>query len=153
MKQNNIKRRTLISDDQTVITYSNKTLVIERDDEAMSIKLRNIPAMLGRLDKNVAYEIAELIPDVEIKECKVCGREFITTYKQQKLCGDPECIAKNKIKSMNAKRQAEKALQSQSQSQLKLARQAAEARQLGMSYGKYKAMLYLKEAPSVLDSK
>ena len=76
MKQNNIERRTLISDDQTVITYSNKTLVIERDDEAMSIKLRNIPAMLGRLDKNVAYEIAELIPDVEIKECKVCGREF-----------------------------------------------------------------------------
>lgn len=153
MKQNNIERRALISDDQTVITYSNKTLLIERDGESMSIKLRNIPVMLSRLDKNVAYEIAALIPDVEIKVCLICGREFVTELRQQKLCGDPECIAKNKIKSMNEKRQAEKVLQSQSQSQLKLAQQVAEVRRLGMSYGKYKAMLYLKEAPSVLDSK
>lgn len=139
---------TLQSDSHTKARYKDDTLTIEREGERLTISRHNAPAMLSRLKPQVAAEIAELIPSMRIKNCPICCNVFFTIYPQRKTCDNPDCHQQYKAKQRKEYKQKK-----MSRRKANLDKDTKEARKLGMSYGKYKAMLYLKEAPSVLDSK
>lgn len=77
-----------------------------------------------------------------IKQCECCGKEFNAKYKEAKYCSR-ECSNKYYsafCKERNAKRKKE-ALE-EKQARKRLAEDARKAREMKMSYGQYKAMIY-----------
>lgn len=77
--------------------------------------------------------------------CPECGREFNQTHHKQKSCSE-KCKRERKIRLMREWRKGNRARESQPKkkklSALAIDNQAARA--AGMTYGKYKALEYVK---------
>lgn len=86
-----------------------------------------------------------LLTRAKTLNCKVCGKEFTTEVYTRKCCSE-ECSKENakingklyfeKQKTMKPKKKEKK---------LTVTELAVKARELGMSYGQYTAMLYMQE--------
>ena len=98
-------------------------------------------------------------------ECLVCGKEVKRTNPRQKYCG-PDCkkiaakenktIKEDSTKLSNKKiicksKDEKQAKERRIKSQISISKNGAVARKLGMSYGEYKGMKYMKKNGSVLD--
>lgn len=76
------------------------------------------------------------------KQCAYCGKEFTAKYKEAKYCSRG-CFSKGYsafVKERN-KRRKQEALE-EKQAKKRLAEDARKARDMKMSYGQYKAMIY-----------
>lgn len=84
-----------------------------------------------------------------IRQCKICGKEFESNGTPAKCCSK-ECMAENnrrRSREQNKERwQAEKAKRRKKYSnRQQIVDLTVEARQHGMSYGQYVALMYMKE--------
>lgn len=91
-------------------------------------------------------EDEEMNGQVIEKVCKICGKEFIANCKKTKCCSE-ECKKENaKInQKLWADRQKELKAKKKKEKKFTVAELAVKARELGMSYGQYTAMLYAQE--------
>ena len=81
--------------------------------------------------------------------CKICGKEFITDSNIRKCCSD-ECKKANARINCNRYNEKQKAIRAmkpkkKKEKKLTVTYIAVKARELGMSYGQYTAMLWLQE--------
>lgn len=83
-----------------------------------------------------------LLMKARTRNCKICGKEFTTKCYATKCCSD-ECVKENARR--NAKlRDERKKLQPKKEKKLTLTEIAVMAKEAGMSYGQYSAMLALR---------
>lgn len=78
------------------------------------------------------------------KTCAYCGKEFISNRKNGRFCSR-ECY-KNHNQKLEAERYRRKKAEAEQCVEVKenLAETVQKARDMGMSYGQYKAMIYKK---------
>lgn len=74
------------------------------------------------------------------KKCELCGTEFLTNYAQKRYCSDACRAEAKRTQSLHYKEQKKK--KKKESSFVEINRKAREA---GMSYGKYVAMLHMEE--------
>lgn len=80
------------------------------------------------------------------KQCAYCGKEFNAAYKESKYCSK-DCSHKGwsaYVKERNARMKIEQELEAEEKRNKKkrLAEDASKAREMKMSYGQYKAMIF-----------
>lgn len=103
---------------------------------------RNYSSLRDRYDKGLRGD--ELFADDIIVKCKVCGKEFVTRTKIKQLCSE-ECAkinAKNNFKNFEERRKEERQKKDKGTT---LTEMAVKAKELGMTYGQYSAMLYMQK--------
>jgi hypothetical protein len=111
--------------------------------EWATILNRNYSSLRDRYDKGLRGE--ELFVDKITVKCKICGKEFVTN-KTIKQCCSAECVkinAKNNYQAISERRKEER--QKKKEKKVTLTEMAIKAKQLGMSYGQYSAMMYMQK--------
>lgn len=90
----------------------------------------------------------ELFRENNTVKCKICGKEFTTDSYIKKCCSE-ECVKKNakiNVKAYNEKQKAMRtAKPKKKEKKLTVTDIAVKAREAGMSYGQYTAMMYMQE--------
>ena len=107
----------------------------------------NTDAMIRIFSKETINEIIELMPSVFAKECRVCHRTFYTQYKQQRNCSkecsreagresDRRCKENKRLKEL-----------ANTSGNTNIDKEIANAPDelKGLSYGKRKALKFMKE--------
>lgn len=125
-------------------------ILIEHNGEAHTLKewskIVGISycTLCERYKKGYRGEI--LLTKARTRNCKICGKEFTTETYSVKCCS-PECRKVNvKInKELYRERQKMQPKKPKKEKKLTVTDMAAKARELGMSYGQYTAMLWLQE--------
>jgi len=77
------------------------------------------------------------------RNCKICGREFIATHNRTLCCGE-ECSRINKVTIERLKKQKRMAVRNVTKKRQEIADINARAKEAGMSYGQYVAMMEIK---------
>lgn len=104
---------------------------------------RNYSSLRDRYDKGLRGE--ELFADDIAVKCKICGKEFTAKTKRRQLCGK-ECVrinAKNNFKNLEERRKEERKQKKEKKSTI--TEIAVKAKQAGMSYGQYTALMYMQK--------
>lgn len=76
------------------------------------------------------------------RDCKICGREFIVN--NNRTCCGEECSRINKVKIERLKKQKRMAVRNVTKKRQEIAAINAKAKEAGMSYGQYVAMMEIK---------
>lgn len=77
------------------------------------------------------------------RDCKICGREFITNHNRTFCCGE-ECSRINKVRMARIQKQKRDAMRAVTRKRQEIATINAKAKEAGMSYGQYVAMMEIK---------
>ena len=78
------------------------------------------------------------------RDCKICGREFVTTHSRTFCCSD-KCSSVNKYRSNSLRKLKKDAICRAGKKRAELATINARAKEAGLSYGQYTAMMYMQE--------
>jgi hypothetical protein len=128
---------------------SKKGLTIrdKRKGDLVFISKGNTDAMIRIFSEETINEIIELMPSVFAKECRVCHKIFYTQYKQQRNCSK-ECSREAGRESDRRCKETKrlKALANTS-GNTDIDKEIADATDelKGLSYGKRKALKFMKE--------
>lgn len=99
--------------------------------------------LITRYDKGDRGE--ELFRTYNIVKCKICGKMFETIL-SRKLCCSDECAKQNSMTNQRiwlSKQQGKP--KPEKKKKLTVTEMAVKAKELGMTYGQYTAMLYMQE--------
>lgn len=83
-----------------------------------------------------------------IKECRICGKQIVTEHKRKCLCSEECRLENNKQlarKHNERRRQIERTVKPTAKKKPSVVDIAVKAREAGMTYGQYTAMLYMQE--------
>lgn len=126
-------------------TQQGIVVVSTETDERYLIEKSKTDEQIRRFKPEVIAEMVDIIPSLSVKECEICGSEFYSQTARQKVCSH-ECFlerARRTSKKATKKKQDEK--KEKEVRKLSLDEKIAKARALGISYGKYVAIMQAKE--------
>ena len=105
----------------------------------------NTDAMIRIFSEDTINEIIELMPSVFAKECRVCHKIFYTQYKQQRNCSK-EC-SREAGRESDRRCKENKRLKELANTSGNIDKEIANATDelKGLSYGKIKALKFMKE--------
>lgn len=89
----------------------------------------------------------ERVKRMYIKQCRICGKTFSAIKRTRMLCSE-ECRAENNrnlSNKHNAKRKEMAKPKPKAEKKESIVDLAVKAREMGMTYGQYTAMLYMQE--------
>ena len=117
------------------------------DGTTMMISRSKTDRDIRKFKREIRDEILKLMPNVHLKECKVCHRKYYTQYMQQRNCSK-ECSEEAQRQSdrrcKQKKRQEELAgTKAYTNRETEIASTTEEAPRL--SYGKRKALKFMEE--------
>ena len=129
------------------MSESTKSLIVEHNGQAHTLiewsRITGINYKTLRERYLYGHRGARLFANAKIDNCKICGKEFVSKCFATKCCSD-ECAKENARR--NAKLCDErKKLQPKKEKKLTLTEIAVMAKEAGMSYGQYSAMLALRK--------
>lgn len=117
------------------------------DGTTMMISRSKTDRDIRKFKREIRDEILKLMPNVHLKECKVCHRKYYTQYMQQRNCSK-ECSEEAQRESdrrcKQKKRQEELA---GTKSHINIDTEITKATEAtdGLSYGKRKALKFIEE--------
>lgn len=126
-------------------TQQGIVVVSTETDERYLIEKSKTDEQIRRFKPKVIAEMVDIIPSLSVKECEICGSEFYSQTARQKVCSH-ECFlerARRTSRKATKKKQDEK--EEIKARKLSLDEKIAKARALGISYGKYVAIMQAKE--------
>lgn len=117
------------------------------DGTTMMISRSKTDRDIRKFKREIRDEILKLMPNVHLKECKVCHREYYTQYMQQRNCSrecSEEAQRESDRRCKQKKRQEELAgTKAHTNIDTEIASQTEETK--GLSYGKIKALKFIKD--------
>lgn len=117
------------------------------DGTTMMINRSKTDRDIMKFKKEIRDEILKLMPNVHLKECKVCHREYYTQYMQQRNCSrecSEEAQRESDRRCKQKKRQEELAgTKAHTNIDTEIASQTEETK--GLSYGKIKALKFMED--------
>jgi hypothetical protein len=128
-----------------------KGILIETEYQGEMYTLNELSEVVGISKKTLYTRYCagergeELCRKFNLFKCKICGKDFKTTYNHTKCCSE-ECRKENA--KINSKHWADKQKQikpKKKEKKLTVTDIAVKAREAGMSYGQYTAMMYMQE--------
>ena len=126
-----------------VSTETNERCLIEKSKTDKQIR---------RFKPEVIAEMVDIIPSVEIKTCVICGREFYSQTARQEVCSHDCFLEKARQRSRKyradhkeIKKTTKPAKIDEEKRREEVEKEMAEARKKGISYGKYKAQVYMEQ--------
>jgi hypothetical protein len=78
------------------------------------------------------------------RDCKICGKEFVTTHNRTLCCSD-KCSSVSKYRNNLLRKSKKDAMRKADKKRAELATINARAKEAGMSYGQYVAMMELRK--------
>lgn len=126
-------------------TQQGVEVVSTETDERYFIEKSKTDEQIRRLKPEVIAEMVDIIPNILVKECEICGREFYSQTARQNVCSHDCFLERARRTSRKATREKNETKKEAEEKALSLDEKIAKARALGISYGKYVAIKQLKK--------
>jgi predicted nucleic acid-binding Zn ribbon protein len=138
-------------------TTQQGVLVISTEtDEKVLIEKSKTDKQIRQFKPEVIAEMVDIIPSVEIKICVICGKKFYSQTARQTVCSH-DCyleMARQRSKKHRADHKEIKKTtkpakideeKRREETKKEVEKEMEEARKKGISYGKYKAQVYMEQ--------
>lgn len=126
-------------------TQQGIVVVSTETDERYLIEKSKTDEQIRRFKPEVIAEMVDIIPSLSVKECEICGSEFYSQTARQKVCSHECFLERARRTSRKATKKKQDAKEEKEVRKLSLDEKIAKARTLGISYGKYVAIMQAKE--------
>jgi len=126
-------------------TQQGIVVVSTETDERYLIEKSKTDEQIRRFKPEVIAEMVDIIPSLSVKECEICGSEFYSQTARQKVCSHECFLERARRTSKKATKKKQDAKEEKKTRKLSLDEKIAKARMLGISYGKYVAIMQAKE--------
>ena len=135
-------------DDKTTYKVTDNNITILRDGESATVNFGSLDTFASRLREDIRDELLAIRLEEKGRDCQICGARFYS-LRSQKYCGQ-ECAKEGnrRIVKENQRLMKESNLAKRGESEPRKKRKSQlssinnKAKEMGMSYGQYQAMLY-----------
>lgn len=138
-----------------ILRAEGATFTLERGGEIISANAKGFNTLVKMFTDDFIEELVSVHHWLVKKECSVCGKTFYRTQATAKahLCSD-ECKRKHRqiyqaTRGKELKEQKMFAENKSAEKNASLDKAVDRARELGLSYGQYKAQQYIKEMEKI----
>lgn len=126
-------------------TQQGVEVVSTETDERYFIEKSKTDEQIRKLKPEVIAEMVDIIPNILVKKCEICGREFYSQTARQNVCSHDCFLERARRTSRKATEKKNETKKEAEERALSLDEKIAKARALGISYGKYVAIKHAKK--------
>ena len=126
-------------------TQQGVEVVSTETDERYFIEKSKTDEQIRKLKPEVIAEMVDIIPNILVKKCEICGREFYSQTARQNVCSRDCFLERARRTSRKATKKKQDAKEEVKARKLSLDEKIAKARMLGISYGKYVAITHANQ--------
>lgn len=126
-------------------TQQGVEVVSTETDERYFIEKSKTDEQIRKLKPEVIAEMVDIIPNILVKKCEICGREFYSQTARQNVCSHECFLERARRTSRKVTKKKQDAKEEKEIRELSLDEKIAKARMLGISYGKYVAIKHAKK--------